>query len=773
MAMVEEISPERRSLEEVHGSVAVPSARGTSGRFRQFLAFLGPAYLVSVGYMDPGNWATDLAGGAQFGYALIWVLLMSNLMAVLLQTLAARLGVVTGHDLAQACRAEYSPGINAILWVLAEVAIAATDLAEILGTIIALKLLFGLPLLWGCLVTAFDTFLLLYLQRWGMRQVEAVILALVATIGLCFLVQIFMAKPDLGGIVSGLRPSLPPGALYVAIGILGATVMPHNLYLHSALVQTRRIGSDRRSKAIACRYYLIDSAIALNAAFFVNAAILIVSAAVFHNVREVASIEDAHELLPLFLGPVAPILFGVALLCAGQSSTLTGTLAGQIVMEGYLHLRMAPWLRRLITRLLALIPAVLVISMTGEAPDLRLMSAVDNVSGIPTEAKNLIVVADVEQVLHVRIFDSGGKVVVDTDTTRLTGPVRPIEDLRKQLETLWPPHELTESEKHGVAAAVTEIVGYTPGGQTTQGLIILSQVILSLQLSFAVIPLIHFTSNRRNMGVFATPAWGQVLAWTTATIIVALNGKLVLDQVGEWVELAAESSRRFGPIPLSWLVAGGLYGLTGAVGALLLWVTIKPIVRPSPAWLPQPAVKLDWMAALRPRTLSRIGVALEHNQADAEILNRALGLAQSQSSPAELLLLHVVDTAMTRVLGPETADRETAADERYLSDLVDALRARGYSARSVLLYGPDPAGELVAHLRRDPVDLLVVGSHGHGMVRDLLLGQTVNRVRHRLEVPMLIARPARDGTPSTPLPQSPSLKDLEPSNERLVPDDQV
>src|SRR5271168_3254613 len=233
------ISSGRRSLEEVHGSIAIPSDRGKFQKLRRLFTFLGPAYLVSIGYMDPGNWATDLAGGARFGYALIWVLLMSNLMAILLQTLAARLGVVTGHDLAQACRAEYSRGLNALLWVLAEVAIAACDLAEILGTIIAFKLLFGLPLLWGCLITAFDTFLLLYLQRWGMRQMEAVILALVATIGAFFLVQILLAQPDVGAVALGLRPSLPPGALYVAIGILGATVMPHNLYLHSALVQTR------------------------------------------------------------------------------------------------------------------------------------------------------------------------------------------------------------------------------------------------------------------------------------------------------------------------------------------------------------------------------------------------------------------------------------------------------------------------------------------------------------------------------------------------------
>ena len=640
---------ERRSLDEVHGSIAIPSDRRSGLRIRRFFAFLGPAYLVSVGYMDPGNWATDLQGGARFGYALIWVLLMSNLMAILLQTLAARLGVVTGHDLAQACRAEYSRWVNVVLWVLAEVAIAACDLAEILGTVIALKLLFGIPLLWGCLPTAFDTFLLLYLQRLGMRRVEAVILALVATIGVCFAIQLFLAKPDVAGVFSGLRPSLPPGSLYIAIGILGATVMPHNLYLHSALVQTRRIGTDAKSKSSACRYYLLDSAIALNVAFFVNAAILIVSAAVFgRREMDVASIEEAHKLLPTFLGQAAPLLFGVALLCAGQSSTLTGTLAGQIVMEGYLSLRMAPWLRRLITRLIALLPAVVVIAIAGE--------------------------------------------------------------------------------------------------QATQRLLILSQVILSLQLSFAVIPLIHFTSNRRNMGQFATPLWGQALAWCAAAIIVGLNGKLVLDQVGEWVEALSSSSSRIGPVPVYWLGALGLYGTVGAAILLLVWVTIKPFVRPSAPWLPKPAVKLNWTQLLRPRHLARIGVALEHNANDAEILNRALGLAQSQSEPPELLLLHVVDTAMTRVLGPETADRESDADERYLADVVDALRDRGYRARPVLLHGPNPAEELVTHLRNDPVDLLVVGSHGHGMVRDLLLGQTVDRVRHRLEVPMLIARPDRESS---------------------------
>ncbi len=633
---------DRRSLDEVHGTVSV-SARNP---LKRLFAFMGPAYLVSVGYMDPGNWATDLEGGARFGYALVWVLLMSNLMAVLLQTLSARLGVVTGHDLAQACRAEYSRGVNGVLWLLAEVAIAATDLAEVLGTIIALKLLFGMPLLWGCLITAFDTFLLLWLQRFGMRKMEAFILALVATIGACFLIEILLARPDMGAVMGGFRPSLPPGALFVAIGILGATVMPHNLYLHSALVQSRRIGDDDASKATACRYNLIDSAIALNAAFFVNAAILVLSAAVFHrNGAEVASIEQAYKLLPSFLNEWAPILFGIALLCAGQSSTLTGTLAGQIVMEGYLNLRIAPWLRRLVTRLIALIPAVVVIALTGEG--------------------------------------------------------------------------------------------------STQQLLVLSQVILSLQLSFAVIPLIHFTSNRVNMGAFATPWWGKILAWLTASIIVALNGKLVFDKIAEWVTLADESGASLGPIPASWAVGALLYGLAAAVLALLAWVTLKPLLWPSPAWSPAPSVTLDWDDALRPHPLATIGVALEHGPGDGEILNRALSLARPGET--DLVLLHVVDTPMTRVYGNETADRETAADERYLAEVVRVLKQKGFDARSVLLHGPDRAAKLVGQLKNEPVDLLVVGSHGHGLVRDLLFGQTVDKVRHGLGIPMLIARPDRAG----------------------------
>jgi len=475
---------------------------------------------------------------------------------------------------------------------------------------------------------------------------EAAILALVAVIGGCFLVQIILARPDPVGMLSGLKPTMPPGALFVAIGILGATVMPHNLYLHSALVQSRRIGSDRASKKQACKYNLIDSAVALNAAFFVNAAILVLSAAVFHRSgQEVATIEQAYELLPQFLGSAAPILFGVALLAAGQSSTLTGTLAGQIVMEGYLNLRIAPWLRRLATRSLALVPAVIVLAIAGEG--------------------------------------------------------------------------------------------------STQELLVLSQVILSLQLSFAVIPLIHFTSNRRNMGEFATPVWAQGLAWIVAAIIVGLNGKLVFDSAAEWVDLARDSGISWVGVPLSWYVIAALGVLIGGVLALLAHVTLKPIVRPAPPWKPTPSLAFDWNDALRPRPLQSIGVALEHTGGDTEIMNPALSLATPGQT--DLTLLHVVDTPLSGVHGAQTADLHAEADERYLEDLAAVLRDRGYHVTVNMLFGPDRAGRLVAQLRRTPVDLLVVGSHGHGLLRDLLFGQTVDKVRHNLEIPMLIARPEKSG----------------------------
>ncbi|HEX2605842.1 MAG TPA: Nramp family divalent metal transporter, partial [Flavisolibacter sp.] len=426
------------SLSEVHNSVDTTSLNKPV--WKRILSFFGPAYLVSVGYMDPGNWATDLAGGSQFGYKLIWVLLMSNLMALLLQSLSARLGIVRGRDLAQANRETYPKSINFCLYVLAEIAIAATDLAEVLGMAIGIQLLTGIPLLWAVLITVLDTFLLLLLQRLGMRKMEAFIIALVAIIGVSFLIEIIMAKPDLGEVATGFIPSIPNNtALYIAIGIIGATVMPHNLYLHSALVQTRKIKRDEKGIRRALKLNFIDSAIALNLAFFVNAAILVLAATAFFKTgrTDVAEISTAHELLNDMLGSkLAPILFAVALIAAGQSSTVTGTLAGQIVMEGYLRIRINPWIRRLITRVVAIVPAVLVIVINGE--------------------KNI------------------------------------------------------------------------------DNLLVLSQVILSLQLGFAIIPLIHFVSDKNTMGIFKIKPLTQIAAWLITAILVYLNLRMVSEQATQY-----------------------------------------------------------------------------------------------------------------------------------------------------------------------------------------------------------------------------------------------
>lgn len=423
------------SLPEVHRSVPLSTHRSW---WRRFLAFAGPGYLVSVGYMDPGNWATDLAGGAKFGYALIWVILLSNLMAMFLQTLCARLGIVAGRDLAQACREQYSRPVGLVLWILCEVAIIACDLAEVIGSAVALNLLFGIPLVWGVLITGFDVMLLLAAMHFGFRKIEAIVLTLVTTVAGCFALQLFLSQPEWGPLAYGtFVPTLPDAeAFYIALGILGATVMPHNLYLHTALVQTRDVEPTPEGKRLAIRYNTTDTIVALGAAFFVNAAILIVSAAVFHRAGyfDVSELEEAHRLLaPLLGAPIAATAFAVALLASGQSSTITGTLAGQIVMEGFLSIRLRPWLRRLITRLIAIVPAVLVIAVAGE---------------------------------------------------RGAGP-----------------------------------------------LLILSQVVLSLQLSFAVFPLVIFTSDRRRMGPLVNPRWMTVLAWPVAVLIAALNAWLLVQVV--------------------------------------------------------------------------------------------------------------------------------------------------------------------------------------------------------------------------------------------------
>jgi len=423
------------SLPEVHGSILIPH---DAPPWRKFFAFAGPGFLVAVGYMDPGNWATDLAGGARFGYSLLWIIMLSNLMAILLQHLCIKLGVVTGRDLAQACRDDYPRPVAWFLWILAELAIAATDLAEVVGSAIGLQLLFGIPLLWGCIITSFDVLVVLYLQNRGFRYLEAIVFTLVATVGLCFLAEVLFSRPDMGAVIVGFIPSSgvfrDQAQLYVAIGIIGATVMPHNLYLHSSIVQTRRYRRDDAALAEAVRYASIDSTAALMCALFINAAILVVAAATFHDrgMGDVAEIQDAYRLLSPVLGVgVASTLFAIALLAAGQNSTLTGTLSGQIVMEGFINFRMRPWIRRLLTRLLAIIPAVLVIGIYGES--------------------------------------------------------------------------------------------------RTTDLLVASQVVLSMQLGFAVWPLLRFTGSRAKMGRFVNPPIIKALGYATALIIIGLNVKLLFD----------------------------------------------------------------------------------------------------------------------------------------------------------------------------------------------------------------------------------------------------
>lgn len=428
------------SLSEVHRSVEVHGATW----FRKLLAFAGPGYLVAVGYMDPGNWATDLAGGSRFGYALLSVILLSNLMAVLLQGLASKLGIVTGRDLAQACRDHYSRRTGFALWVLCELAIAACDLAEVIGTAIALNLLFGISLPVGIAITAFDVMIVLYLQNKGFRLLEALVIALIAVVGGCFVFELFISKPDIGEVARGFVPTTEiitnPEMLYIAIGILGATVMPHNLYLHSSIVQTRKYAENTEGKREAVRFAFLDSTIALTFALFINAAILIVAAATFHSTgnTEVAEIQDAYKLLSPLLGVGgASAVFALALLASGQNSTLTGTLAGQIVMEGFLDLRLRPWLRRLITRAIAIVPAAIVAILYGE---------------------------------------SG-----------------------------------------------------------TAKLLVLSQVILSLQLSFAVFPLVQFTSDKVKMGAFVNSTPLKIAAYTVATVIASLNVWLLAQTVLGWM----------------------------------------------------------------------------------------------------------------------------------------------------------------------------------------------------------------------------------------------
>ncbi|MBP6334047.1 MAG: Nramp family divalent metal transporter [Bacteroidia bacterium] len=618
------------SLAEVHGSV---DTERHSGGFRKLLAFLGPAYLVSVGYMDPGNWATDIAGGAKFGYALIWVLLMSNLMALLLQSLSARLGIVRGRDLAQASRETYSRPVNLSLYFLAEIAIAACDLAEVLGMAIGLQLLFDIPLLWGVCITVLDTFLLLFLINYGIRKMEAFILGLVAIIGMAFVAQMIFAKPDLGEVVGGFIPSLPDStALYIAIGIIGATVMPHNLYLHSSLVQTRKFNRTPKGIRQAIRFNIIDSTIALNLAFFVNAAILVLAASTFfkNGMFEVSEIQDAHRFLEPLLGTTwAPTLFAIALIAAGQSSTITGTLAGQIVMEGYLNLRIAPWIRRLLTRVIAIIPALITIIYFGE--------------------------------------------------------------------------------------------------EATGSLLILSQVILSLQLGFAVIPLIHFVSDRSKMKDFTIPKYVQALAWLAASIIVSLNAKLVYEQINGWLENSSN------PIVL-WLT---VVPIAIAALFLLLYVTFRPFFMRKTkvqGQLPHPREKVIDKVEIIP--YNRIAIAVDFSSMDSKNIAHAV---KQGGKNCQYLLIHIVESAGALMMQQEIRDFEERTDQKSLEKYAADLTDKGYKIEIQLGYG-NPKRSIPKLVNQFNADLLVMGAHGHNGWKDFIFGTTVDAVRHRVKIPVLIVQ---------------------------------
>jgi manganese transport protein len=616
--------PTAASLPEVHSSVV--TARPTL--LRKMLAFAGPAYLVSVGYMDPGNWATDLQGGASFGYRLLWVIVLSNAMAILLQTLAARLGIVAGRDLAQACREAYPRPACHALWVLCEIAIAACDLAEVLGAAIALKLLFGLPLVAGVLLTGLDTLLVLWLSRFGIRLIEAVILSLIAIMTGCFLVELFFAHPAMHEIFSGLLPRLNDRSLFITVGILGATVMPHNLYLHSALVQTRRIGHTAAERREACRFNFLDSVAALNGAMIVNGAILVLAAAVFFQ-RGVAveQIEQAYLLLPAFLGTtLASGLFAVALLASGQSSTLTGTYAGQIVMEGFLALRLRPWMRRLITRTLAIIPAVLTVYWRGESATLQLL--------------------------------------------------------------------------------------------------ILSQVIISMQLPFAVVPLIRFTGDEKRMGEFANSRVMKLAAWATAAVILALNFWLVFDLTSAWIGSAAWHA---------WVIAPPLAALVGLLG----WIAFAP-GRPHTA---SEAARIETEAKavagdLPPAVYRKILVPLDHSARDRAAIAHAAAMARPHK--AVLHLLHVEEGVTSRLFGPLSDTAEVHAGEEYLRGIVESLARQGIEAELTIVHGDRPKDEIVRRARDLQPDLIVMGAHGHRGLKDLMFGNTIDAVRHEVSAPVLV-----------------------------------
>ncbi len=618
----------KKSLEEVHGSVDTLQKKGF---FKKLLAFMGPAYLISVGYMDPGNWATDLAGGSRFGYSLIWVLLMSNIMALLLQSLSVRLGIVRGLDLAQACRESYPKPVNYALYLLAEIAIIATDLAEVIGMAIGLNLLFGIPMIWGILITFLDTFVLLFLINKGMRKMEAFILSLVFIIGLAFMVEMFLASPNPSGILRGLIPKIPNNeALYIALAIIGATVMPHNLYLHSSLVQSRKFDWTTKGIKEALKFNLIDSAIALNLAFFVNAAILILAAATFYKagLYDIAEIQDAYKLLEPLLGSnLAPVLFAVALIAAGQSSTITGTLAGQIIMEGFVNLRIQAWVRRMITRLFAIIPAIFVIVYFGE--------------------------------------NNMGKMLV------------------------------------------------------------FSQVVLSLQLGFAVIPLIHFVSNKSTMKSFVIGKKTVFLSWLIAGVIISLNALLVINELKQWSKTITNPF---------WLILVVIFLI--AILGLLFYITFMPWIKGFKTQEiklhDREDVDIDFVAPL----YNQIMIALDFSAIDKDVLRHALALGNKNT---EYLLTHIVESIPAIYHNKESRDYETLKDAEVLERYADKLRNLGYNVSTEIGYG-SPKIALPEIAKKFNADVMVLGSHGHKLVKDILFGTTINSVRHQLHIPVFVIR---------------------------------
>ena len=531
------------------------------------------------------------------------------------------------------------PSVNIPLYILAEIAITATDLAEVLGSAIALQLLFGLPLIYGVILTAFDTLLLLLLSHIGIRKLESVVVALVGTIGVAFLIEIILGQPDWGGIVSGFVPSLPDAtALYISIGILGATVMPHNLYLHSSLVQTRKIGRSHNEIKDTIKWNNIDTGVSLNLAFFVNAAILVMAASVFYRngYFKVAEIQDAHRLLEPILGAsIAPIAFAIALLASGQSSTITGTLAGQIVMEGYLNLRIRPWLRRLITRLLAVIPAVITIAYYGE--------------------------------------------------------------------------------------------------NSTGAMLVLSQVVLSLQLPFAIIPLIHAVADQHRMGKFVIKPWLQGLAWVVAIVIVALNIKLITDQITVWLKEAGGNA---------WLLEVTVIPFTVALGVLLFYVVLHPWLRgrlsniswPRLGGIHRESVETPKKIAA-PEPYQIIAIALDFSGNDRKILNESMRFLQKGET--KLILLHVVESPVARTLGPEGEDFEIQEDRKQLESLAGFMRESGFETDYRVGTG-DPTSELARMINELKVDMVIVGSHGHAGVSDLIHGSVINSLRHQIQANLLI-----------------------------------